>query len=444
MGYAVVLAFAGVASLFAGSTVYTQHRAQAIDTAAQAITDNAAPSIDRIAAARGTLRQLEFLLTEQADPHARFQPSTWHTIDGLRHALDEAVQSYLTLPAFPRERERFRATQRELLEFDSLISSVRDARRNESVPTGTTASIHALFDRLDASMEGIIALNSDEARILADRIEATRISERRFAIVLDGASATLALAAAALIVLFVRRSQRLVSTARQLAEARAEELDAFAGRVAHDIKSPLAGALLWAELTARRTSEDPSLSDPLHRFESSLRRGVQLVDALLDFARSGAQADPAASTSVHDVLTDLAEELRPVAEAENITLVFEPVDRAVRVSCPAGVLTSIAGNLVRNAIKYMGARERREIRMVANVADDAVNFVVEDTGPGMSPDVAKICFEPFRRGADVTQPGLGLGLSTVRRLVVAHRGHVGVRSRLGDGSTFWFDLPRVR
>jgi nitrogen fixation/metabolism regulation signal transduction histidine kinase len=54
-----------------------------------------------------------------------------------------------------------------------------------------------------------------------------------------------------------------------------------------------------------------------------------------------------------------------------------------------------------------------------------------------------VIFEPYRRGPGPTQPGLGLGLATVKRLVLAHGGRLGVRNAPSGGAVFWFDLPRA-
>jgi signal transduction histidine kinase len=111
------------------------------------------------------------------------------------------------------------------------------------------------------------------------------------------------------------------------------------------------------------------------------------------------------------------------------------------VVCAAGVLASLISNLVRNAIKHMGEGERRQIHVRIEARRDRVRFEVQDTGPGLPPELLRNAFDPYVRGTGTSVPGLGLGLATVRRLVEGHFGRYGVSSRPGEGALFWFELP---
>jgi signal transduction histidine kinase len=113
----------------------------------------------------------------------------------------------------------------------------------------------------------------------------------------------------------------------------------------------------------------------------------------------------------------------------------------VAVRCANGVLASLISNLVRNAIKHMGQSPRREVQVRIDPRRDRVRFEVQDTGPGLPPELVSHAFDPYVRGAGTSEPGLGLGLATVRRLVEGHFGRYGVTSREGDGALFWFELP---
>jgi signal transduction histidine kinase len=105
------------------------------------------------------------------------------------------------------------------------------------------------------------------------------------------------------------------------------------------------------------------------------------------------------------------------------------------------MLTVVLSNLIRNAIHYAreGPREHR-VLVRATSAPPGVRFEVDDTGPGLEPGTEARIFEPFVRLGD-GGGGIGLGLATVKRLVAAHGGRVGVRSSPGRGCCFWFELP---
>ena len=113
------------------------------------------------------------------------------------------------------------------------------------------------------------------------------------------------------------------------------------------------------------------------------------------------------------------------------------------VACSSGVLLSLLGNLLRNAIKYLGDAQVREVSLRVCPRRGRVLFEVEDTGPGIPPSLGARVFEPYVRGPHTGAPGIGLGLATVKRLAESHGGTVGVRANPRGGSVFWFELEEV-
>jgi two-component sensor histidine kinase len=176
------------------------------------------------------------------------------------------------------------------------------------------------------------------------------------------------------------------------------------------------------------------------RGSAATRRTKQIVEALLEFARSGAPRSQDRSCNVAEVFHGLQSEFSKAAEEAGIALTLD--GPAIYVACDTGVLTSILSNLVRNALKYMGPSQERRVEVRAIGETSTVLFEVHDTGPGIPSSLKERMFEPYVRGDD-SGSGLGLGLATVKRLVEGHGGAVGVVSRPAHGSLFWCRLPRV-
>jgi signal transduction histidine kinase len=103
---------------------------------------------------------------------------------------------------------------------------------------------------------------------------------------------------------------------------------------------------------------------------------------------------------------------------------------------------SIAWNVLFFAINVVQIKllilERRPVQLSRD--DDHACIVVRDTGPGIAEHSLGTLFDRYVR-ADETQVGSGLGLMIVKQIVEAHGGRLGVRSKLGEGSSFWFRLP---
>ena len=102
-------------------------------------------------------------------------------------------------------------------------------------------------------------------------------------------------------------------------------------------------------------------------------------------------------------------------------------------------------NLVGNALKYVveGREPVRQVRLHVAELRAAVRVEVQDNGPGLAPGTEQAVFEPFVRLGRTRQAGTGLGLATVKRIVEASGGRVGVQSEPGAGSCFWFEMPKA-
>jgi signal transduction histidine kinase len=239
-----------------------------------------------------------------------------------------------------------------------------------------------------------------------------------------------------------RQHVALVEKSKRDAEARAEELEMFAGRVAHDLRAPLS-VIQMQSGSAQRATTVESMRHAVERLVRQGARMAEIIDALLAFARAGAPPEDGVA-DVADVVGEVVAENRLIASGSKIDIVLEAIPHG-KVAASHGVLDIILTNLVRNAVKYIGDGQNgvRRISVRARELHGMVRFEVEDTGPGLPPGSERAVFEPFVRAAKTSASGIGLGLATVKRLVEAHHGRVGVESRPDRGSRFWFDLPRA-
>jgi len=437
--------FAAVVLSFVAATAIGQWQMFAADRPALAIANSAAPGIEHLTAARGQIRSLQLAMYDELERLDRGEPSDLAVVEQARRAMEERFDEYLVLPVFTGEQTHWGdvlrtedALDHTVMRFKSEVErgDVRAARATLGYDFAIVAN------QLSDEIMAIIELNASYAQDLALEIRRLRSRAMYAAFGLDVIATLIAVLGAIMLRRMLRNYSELAEQHHKLDEAKASELEQFASRVAHDILSPL-GAVGFALQLAAEPQDDARRARIVERGTSSLNRVKRLVHGLLDFARAGATPDPGARADVRATMRDLALELEPVAEAAGVELTIDD-DGQCFANCNAGVLTSLVANLARNAIKYIGGGgPERRIEICARHDDAVVRVEVKDTGPGLAPDMEARVFEPYARARGTTEPGIGLGLATVKRLAEAHGGRVGVRSVPGRGCTFWFELPLV-
>ncbi len=238
---------------------------------------------------------------------------------------------------------------------------------------------------------------------------------------------------------------RLLEAERQqrgLAEERAQELDAFARTVAHDIKNPLSVIFTYADFLLRygETPASDKRLDHLRTIHQAARQGTNIVDELLLLAGVRKQT-----------VTPRPVEMGPILDRARARLahMFEDYGASLRLPdhLPPALgyapwLEEVWVNYLSNALKYGGDPPRLEVGAEAQ-ADGLVRFWLKDNGPGLPPDIRADLFTEFARLDTLRAQGHGLGLSIVRRIIEKLDGQVGVDSLPGRGCTFFFALPPV-
>ena len=235
--------------------------------------------------------------------------------------------------------------------------------------------------------------------------------------------------------------------AREL-EARNTELDAYAHTVAHDLKGPLSAIIGYSSLLAADAG-----TKPLEETKAGLRTVLQssykmrsIVDNLLLLASVRRMDDiPTGPVDMAAIVSEVRIRLSAdiAARQADITL----PDRWPVAIGYAPWVEEVWINYVGNALKYGCDPLRIELgfdQTGDRQTGPSIRFWVKDSGPGLTLQEQARLFSPFTRLEQIDARGHGLGLSIVRRIVDRLGGQVGVESKVGEGSTFWFTLPTVK
>jgi signal transduction histidine kinase len=234
------------------------------------------------------------------------------------------------------------------------------------------------------------------------------------------------------------RQRRLIVERVQLLDDKNRELEAFAGRAAHDLRSPMNPIRGYTDLIL----ESPGLPDDVtgmaHRIRRAVDRMSSVVDNMLALSLSG--RPPPGHSSSALVVERLVEEMGPELQGIDLTTKL----RGGRVACAEEVLAQILRNLIGNAIKFRAHARPLRITIETRDVGPMVELAIEDNGLGMDPESARHAFEPFYRGQmDRELPGHGLGLAIVDRTIRSLGGTCELSSVLDSSTRIVVRLPRA-
>jgi signal transduction histidine kinase len=227
-------------------------------------------------------------------------------------------------------------------------------------------------------------------------------------------------------------------------QAANEELEAFAYSVSHDLRTPARHVKGFTELGRRAMAQGQP--DKVERAFQVLEGAADqmncMIDAMLALSRSTLQ--PLNHTAVN--LGALVAQARSYVEDEGGGRQIEwRVAPLPQVLGDVATLQQVLTNLLSNAVKFTRIRERAVIEIGTQAGDEAWTVWVRDNGVGFDPAYADRLFSPFQRLHGQSEfEGTGIGLATVRRIIVRHGGRIWADSVPGKGTTFSFTLPHVR
>jgi len=230
---------------------------------------------------------------------------------------------------------------------------------------------------------------------------------------------------------------------RQLLERQNDELDAFARMVAHDLKGPLHTLVGFSEMLANYRDQFPpeQQEEILKRISNGASRMSRIVDELLllsQIDRLQIHNTPINTAMLVEQAIESVDYLRQDYQGEIILPASWP-----NLQSYEPWLHEVWCNFLSNAIKYGGRPYRVELG--ADEQDnEMIRFWVADNGRGIPQNHFSRLFVEFERLPETQElPGTGLGLSIVKRIINHLGGEVGVESEVGQGSKFYFDLPKI-
>lgn len=227
-------------------------------------------------------------------------------------------------------------------------------------------------------------------------------------------------------------------TAKNANRAKSE----FLANMSHELRTPLNGILGYAQILKKHKTLTAQQQHGLNVISHCGEHLLTLINDILDLSKIEARKMELHTSTFHlpNFLDGVSEICRVRAEQKDVAFVYQahsPLPTAIRADEKR--LRQVLLNLLGNAIKFT---EAGSVTLEVSKYEDKLRFQVEDTGVGIAPEQLEAIFLPFQQTGSVKRQaeGTGLGLAISRTWVELMGGEIHVKSDLGQGSTFWFDL----
>lgn len=214
--------------------------------------------------------------------------------------------------------------------------------------------------------------------------------------------------------------------------------------VSHDLRTPLTMIIAYAEVMRDLPGENTPENIQVVIDES--RRLTNLVNDMLDISKlqAGVMEKEASIYNLTESIQSVFERYNKLKEQDGYIIEFQ-YEQEVMVEADEFKIFQVIYNLVNNAINYTGKDKRVLVKQI--LKGDVVRIEVTDTGAGIAQEDISYVWERYYK-VDKNHKravmGTGLGLSIVKNILILHEAAYGVESKLGEGSTFWFELPIYR
>lgn len=234
-----------------------------------------------------------------------------------------------------------------------------------------------------------------------------------------------------------------ISSSVDISELKKDELrkNDFIGMVSHELKTPLTAISGFVQVLQSRAkkNDDNYALQALNRAYNQVKKMTTMINGFLNVSRleSGKLLIEKTHFQLDELLKELIDESDIVQFSHEIILqITEPVS----LNADRDKIGSVISNLLSNAVKYSSAGTRIDVK--CEVRGDYALVSVTDRGVGIDEeDLEKLFDRYYRVGKHHTISGFGIGLYLSAEIIERHNGKIGVESQIGEGSTFYFEIP---
>lgn len=223
-------------------------------------------------------------------------------------------------------------------------------------------------------------------------------------------------------------------------EAINKELEDYTYAVSHELQAPLRSIKAFSDFLLEDYDEklDERSKDYLNRLKNASTRMGNLIDDLLALSRVGGKME-LEKVDLNELLQEVKDEL--IVQEKNAELKIESLPT---INCNKLLMKQLFENLIDNGIKFNEKKPEIEIRCDERKEKDQYVFSVKDNGIGIENKYLEKIFDVFERLHPLDKyGGTGAGLAICKKIVDRHGGKIWAESKLGEGSTFYFTIPKI-
>ena len=238
----------------------------------------------------------------------------------------------------------------------------------------------------------------------------------------------------------MKRSAELISLSQKKLKLKNSDLEAYSYTLAHDLRSPLRSITSFSQIIEMECKDKLNKEELgfIDKIVKASKRMAHLIDDILELSRISNR-----EINIQDVsLTRMAESIIERFEETNDTRSSSiTIEKDMVVKGDPQLLRLILENLLGNSWKYTGNRKHCEIELGIEVLEDSKVYFIRDNGVGFDMRYTDKLFKPFQRLHSSNEfEGTGIGLASVKRMLLRHHGRVWITSMLDIGTTIYFTL----